>query len=128
MIGVTLVQWPETNYNNNDINVIKDNKIEESDKILPPEEPLGHRLIGLLAVLASCFSSGFSGVYFEKLVKYTSQSLWIRNTQLAVFGVIISFMAMFLQDYDLVFDNGFFQVISLTFSLLSMFVKTVYKI
>jgi len=78
-------------------------------KDIPEEEPNGNRLIGLLAVLASCFSSGFSGVYFEKLVKFTSQSLWIRNTQLALFGVIVGLIAMFLQDFDLVYDNGFFQ-------------------
>jgi UDP-sugar transporter A1/2/3 len=110
MIGITLVQWPET-YSNNNNNHNSSNKLEESiKKVTPEEELVGNRLIGLLAVLASCFSSGFSGVYFEKLVKFSSQSLWIRNTQLALFGVIVGLIAMFLQDFDSVYVNGFFQV------------------
>jgi UDP-sugar transporter A1/2/3 len=104
MIGVTLVQWPETK-----------ETVQQSDDILvesvAPSDPQGNRLVGVLAVLASCFSSGFSGVYFEKLVKYTSQSLWIRNTQMALFSVITASIAMLLQDFDLIHINGFFQVL-----------------
>lgn len=45
-----------------------------------PEVP---RLLGILAVCVSCISSGFSGVYFERLVKRGKQtSLIIRNIQL----------------------------------------------
>ena len=104
MIGVTLVQWPETQ-----------ETVKQSDDMVvesvAPSDPPGNRLVGVLAVLASCFSSGFSGVYFEKLVKYTSQSLWIRNTQMALFSVITASIAMFLQDFDLIHINGFFQVL-----------------
>lgn len=40
-------------------------------------------LLGLLAVLVSCVLSGFSGVYFERLVKRSRQtSILIRNIQL----------------------------------------------
>lgn len=40
------------------------------------------QLMGLLAVLVACFSSGFAGVYFEKILKESKQSVWIRNIQL----------------------------------------------
>nr|XP_053639028.1 uncharacterized protein LOC128693375 [Cherax quadricarinatus] len=48
------------------------------------------RLLGIFAVLVSCISSGFSGVYFERLVKRSSQtSLIIRNIQLEGIGDVV---------------------------------------
>lgn len=42
----------------------------------------GSQLVGVIAVLIACFSSGFAGVYFEKILKETKQSVWVRNIQL----------------------------------------------
>lgn len=42
----------------------------------------GSQLMGLLAVLVACFSSGFAGVYFEKILKESKQNVWVRNIQL----------------------------------------------
>lgn len=42
----------------------------------------GSQFMGLLAVLVACFSSGFAGVYFEKILKESKQSVWVRNIQL----------------------------------------------
>ncbi len=39
-------------------------------------------LTGLSAVIVMCLSSGFAGVYFEKVLKSSQQSLWVRNVQL----------------------------------------------
>nr|XP_009936291.1 PREDICTED: UDP-N-acetylglucosamine transporter isoform X2 [Opisthocomus hoazin] len=38
------------------------------------------------AVFFSCFFCGFAGVYFEKILKETKQSVWIRNIQLVSFS------------------------------------------
>ena len=43
-----------------------------------------NRIIGLIAVLTICLSSGFSTVYFEKLLKSSSISIWMRNIQLSM--------------------------------------------
>lgn len=69
MTGVAFVQWP-------------------SDSQVPAakEHSAGSQLVGLMAVLIACFSSGFAGVYFEKILKETKQSVWIRNIQLGKFN------------------------------------------
>lgn len=69
-----------------------------------------NRILGLLAVIACCISSGFSGVYFERLIKFKAmQSLWIRNFQLAMFCLAISIVAMLYQDYSSIQKDGFLQ-------------------
>ncbi|CAB4058237.1 SLC35A1_2_3 [Lepeophtheirus salmonis] len=43
-------------------------------------------------VIAACFSSSYSGIYFEKLVKTTNDnnSLIIRNLQMGIFSIVFS--------------------------------------
>jgi solute carrier family 35 (UDP-sugar transporter), member A1/2/3 len=65
-------------------------------------------VIGLIAVLLSCVSSGFAGVYFEKILKKSMTGLWIKNIQLGLFGLLFSLITMLLNDAGKVFENGFF--------------------
>lgn len=89
-IGVSLVQLP------------KDNQQQSSKN--------KDRLMGLLAVVACCMSSGFSGVYFERLIKINAkQPLWIRNFQLALLCFLMSTVGMFYQDYGQIRAHGLFQ-------------------
>lgn len=99
MVGVTLVQWPHESAS-----------VESQTK--------ANSLIGLIAVILSCFSSGFSGVYFEKLIKFSNQSLWVRNIQLCIFGSLLSALTVLVQDYNAVSENGFFQGMKLFFKLI----------
>ncbi|XP_060783943.1 solute carrier family 35 member A3b isoform X2 [Neoarius graeffei] len=71
MMGIAFVQWPS--------------QFPSSSK--KEEMVVGSQLIGVLAVLFACFSSGFAGVYFEKILKETKQSIWIRNIQLGDGGL-----------------------------------------
>ena len=48
---------------------------------------LGSYYLGIFAVVASSALSGFANVYFEKLVKTTPTSIWVRNLQLAFFAL-----------------------------------------
>ncbi|XP_061187664.1 UDP-N-acetylglucosamine transporter-like [Saccostrea echinata] len=65
-------------------------------------------MMGLFAVILSCFMSGFAGVYFEKILKGTKQSLWLRNVQLGSLGVIIGLITMEIKDGPKIQEHGFF--------------------
>ncbi len=65
-------------------------------------------LVGLMAVGISCLMSGFAGVYFEKLLKGTSPSVWLRNVQLGFIGSIFGIITMEWNDGTKVHENGFF--------------------
>lgn len=56
-----------------------------------------HLLIGLVAVIVSATSSAFASVYFEKVLKGSATSLWMRNIQLAMFSILINGV-VFLKD------------------------------
>ncbi|XP_054717793.1 UDP-N-acetylglucosamine transporter-like [Uloborus diversus] len=93
MIGVALVQFPSA----------------DSSSVSNSSQSISSQFLGLFVVFIACFSSGFSGVYFEKLLKSSAQSLWIRNIQLAVFSIIFGVLAMVMQDFPAVLEHGFFQ-------------------
>ncbi|XP_072017358.1 UDP-galactose translocator-like isoform X2 [Amphiura filiformis] len=67
-------------------------------------------MIGLCAVVVSCLFSGFAGVYFEKILKSSTQqsSVWLRNIQLGLFGTIIGLITMVFKDGPNVMEKGFF--------------------
>uniref|UniRef100_A0A8C6YYA7 Solute carrier family 35 member A3 n=1 Tax=Nothoprocta perdicaria TaxID=30464 RepID=A0A8C6YYA7_NOTPE len=92
MTGVAFVQWPS-----------------DSQATAAKEHSAGSQFVGLMAVLIACFSSGFAGVYFEKILKETKQSVWIRNIQLGFFGGIFGFMGVYIYDGEQLSKHGFFQ-------------------
>lgn len=65
--------------------------------------------VGLVAVVAACFTSGFAGVYLEKMLKQTTASLWLRNVQLAFFGTIFSLVIVVVDDGESIRKDGFMQ-------------------
>ena len=64
--------------------------------------------VGMLAVITSCLMSGFAGVYFEKVLKSTRQSLWIRNVQLGCIGSVAGIVTAFVKDGQTIQEKGFF--------------------
>jgi len=86
VVGVSLVQYSKTN----------------------EKKEFKSNMIGFISVFISCLTSGFTGVYFEKLLKSSNSGVCIRNIQLGVFGIIFSFLAIFTYDFKLVVNNGFF--------------------
>ncbi|KAE9421858.1 hypothetical protein Angca_005590 [Angiostrongylus cantonensis] len=81
-------------------------------KFRAPVKTSGDRsdsIVGLFAVLAACLSSGFAGVYFEKILKTTNVSLWMRNLQLAFFSIFGGFLMCWLYDWKAIQKDGFLQ-------------------
>ncbi|KAL3943384.1 MAG: hypothetical protein SGBAC_002550 [Bacillariaceae sp.] len=66
------------------------------------------RFLGLIAVLCAACTSGFSGVYFEKILKGSQTSLWIRNVQMGLPSVIIALLTVYAKDSAFVAKQGFF--------------------
>ncbi|XP_074506820.1 solute carrier family 35 member A3b isoform X1 [Sebastes fasciatus] len=93
MAGVTLVQWPT------------ESEGDTEQKVLSA----GSQFAGLMAVLMACVSSGFAGVYFEKILKETKQSVWVRNIQLGMFGLVFGLVGMITYDGQRVRQSGMFQ-------------------
>uniref|UniRef100_A0A914Y7I5 UDP-galactose transporter n=1 Tax=Panagrolaimus superbus TaxID=310955 RepID=A0A914Y7I5_9BILA len=69
----------------------------------------GNPLYGLLAVLAACVLSGFAGIYFEKILKGSNVSIWMRNIQLAILSIPCGIIIIAIKDHEAVFKDGFMQ-------------------
>ena len=69
-------------------------------------------VIGFAAVVTSCIASGFAGVYFEKILKGSKGSVWLRNIQLGLFGALSGVAGVILNDGKEVMEKGFFYAYS----------------
>ena len=64
---------------------------------------------GFVAVLAAACTSGFSGVYFERILKKSSTTLWMRNIQMGLSSIFLAILGIqFSGDGPKVRENGFF--------------------
>ena len=73
------------------------------------------QLLGFVAVLFSCVTSGFAGVYFEKVLKSAkSLSLWERNVQLATYSILIAGASVIMKDFQRVITDGPFVGMSMS--------------
>ncbi|XP_034383528.1 CMP-sialic acid transporter [Cyclopterus lumpus] len=86
--GVTLVQW----------------KPAEATKVQIEQNPL----LGFTAIAIAVICSGFAGVYFEKVLKSSDTSLWVRNIQMYLSGIVVTLIGVFITDGEKVLEKGFF--------------------
>ncbi|KHJ91864.1 UDP-galactose transporter [Oesophagostomum dentatum] len=63
-------------------------------------------IIGFIAVLVACCMSGFAGIYFEKILKGSNVSIWIRNIQLALPSIFFALLFAFVKDNNEIFADG----------------------
>jgi len=77
----------------------------------PDNNNNNNRLVGFTCVIFAACTSGFAGVYFERILKgggSKAPTLWIRNIQMGLPSVIIAFLTVFLHDRAQVLEQGFF--------------------
>ncbi|CAG0898792.1 unnamed protein product [Darwinula stevensoni] len=65
-------------------------------------------MTGFLAALIACILSGFAGVYFERILKGSDVSLWMRQVQLALLSIPIALVSAFIQETEQIKEQGFF--------------------
>ncbi|XP_057660861.1 UDP-N-acetylglucosamine transporter isoform X3 [Diorhabda carinulata] len=67
-----------------------------------------NHFVGFMAAFAACCLSGFAGVYFEKMLKGSDVTVWIRNVQLSFCSIPFGLISCFLYDGGVIRENGFF--------------------
>ncbi|XP_016379174.1 CMP-sialic acid transporter [Sinocyclocheilus rhinocerous] len=86
--GVTLVQWTPP----------------QATKVQVEQNPF----LGFVAIAVAVLCSGFAGVYFEKVLKSSDTSLWVRNIQMYLSGIVVTLIGVFVTDGAQVLEKGFF--------------------
>ena len=72
------------------------------------EKTQTNAIFGLLCVIMACILSGLAGVYFEKILKNSKVSIWVRNIQLSLFGTLFALITTYISDFDKIQYKGFF--------------------
>merc|ERR1719189_693675 len=65
------------------------------------------KFLGFGAALTACLLSGFAGVYFEKILKGSDVSVWMRNVQLALLSVPLGLLTALSKDGAAISAQGF---------------------
>nr|CAG4650297.1 EOG090X098P [Sida crystallina] len=94
LIGVAMVQLAQTD--------------EPSKKSSADSGPEQNRLIGFGAALSACVLSGFAGIYFEKILKGSDVSVWMRNIQLSFLSLPFGLFTCLVYDWSSITSKGFF--------------------
>lgn len=67
-----------------------------------------NRTLGFAAALGACILSGFAGIFFEKMLKTSDLSVWMRNIQLSLLSLPLSLLTSFVSDNTEISEKGFF--------------------
>ncbi|UMM29298.1 hypothetical protein L5515_011729 [Caenorhabditis briggsae] len=73
--------------------------------LLPKLGRTENSILGFIAVLVACVLSGFAGIYFEKILKGSNVSIWIRNIQLAFPSIFFAFIFASITDRKTLYQN-----------------------
>lgn len=111
-MGVVLVQYRPPTENDDAPKVTTTTHSPTVDELISgpgaDNGDTGHNFVlGMIAVLVGACCSGLAGVYFEKVLKGTQSSLWIRNIQLGLMSAIIGTIMACYHDGVTIREQGF---------------------
>ena len=84
-VGVSLAQL-HAHHTESTALTIKADSISDHPEIVEKTSTVA----GFIAVIAAACTSGFSGIYFEKILKGSQTSLWMRNLQMGGSSIIFA--------------------------------------
>lgn len=67
-----------------------------------------NRLLGFAAALGACVLSGFAGIFFEKMLKGSDISVWMRNVQMSLLSIPLGICTCLFANREKILTNGFF--------------------
>ncbi|XP_015432625.1 PREDICTED: UDP-galactose translocator [Dufourea novaeangliae] len=83
-------------------------QLAQNSKTTLPSGIEQNRVIGFSAALSACFLSGFAGIYFEKILKGSDVSVWMRNVQLSLLSLPFGLITCLINDGQVLQKQGFF--------------------
>jgi len=67
-----------------------------------------NKFFGFCVALFACFLSGLAGIYFEKILKGSTVSVWMRNIQLSVLAIPLGVLVCLSKHGSGISEHGFF--------------------
>lgn len=110
MLGksLTLMQWTSLVLLTVGVSIAQLSASEHGTSKTSPVDT-DNQLAGFIAVVMAATLSGFSGVYFEKILKDSKTPLWIRNIQMGMTSVLLAVGGIYFSGDGLqVVEYGFF--------------------
>jgi UDP-sugar transporter A1/2/3 len=102
---ITPIQWVSLTVLSIGVALVQLAQVDQSSERTNADED---RIIGFVAILAACCLSGFAGVYFEKILKSSKTSIWMRNVQLSLISCPLALITCFASEGAYIQEHGFF--------------------
>jgi UDP-sugar transporter A1/2/3 len=77
--------------------------------------------IGMMSVLVACITSGFAGVYYEKVLKASRSSVWVLNIELSMMSFSFSTIFAMVENPQEIIDYGVFKGFNIFVFLIVVF-------